>query len=347
MFETLRKAQQNAYGRKHISCDEQVKRFFPRKYRDYRTPVTMDEVKLYPDGLDCAVVADVLSVQEKEKNGRTYVVVKARDMSGTTFNVTYLGMRNVASWIASMADQPILFRGVFKYNPTFGFSAFNAEFYSDIVKNTKIVPVYSNIKGVADKTLKSHIFECVKQMEEETLPAYLRGGYPEVNDAIHSLHYPKAPEEIESAERRMVLDDLVYLKLESELLSGKQDCSFRFGKTDDMERMIASLPYSLTGDQRKTIDSIIADTAHGQTVRALIQGDVGCGKTIIAFSLMRCAAENGFQSILMAPTQILAMQHYEALMKLVPENEIGFFSGSVSKKEKDLLARKVKTGEIK
>ena len=117
-------------------------------------------------------------------------------------------------------------------------------------------------------------------------------------------------------------------------------------KRAEMDEMIQHLPYALTGDQKNTINAILESAKSGTSVRALIQGDVGCGKTIIAFSLMRCAKENGYQSILMAPTQILAEQHYKEFSKLVPPEEIAFLDGTVKASQKKKLLAGIKDGSL-
>ena len=119
-------------------------------------------------------------------------------------------------------------------------------------------------------------------------------------------------------------------------------------KTDLQKKIIANLPYTLTEGQANVIASVGQKLAHGDAVNALIQGDVSCGKTITAFLLLIQAAENGFQSAIMAPTVVLASQHYDELLKLLDGTGLkcAFLNGSLKKKEKDDILKKLASGEI-
>ena len=165
--------------------------------------------------------------------------------------------------------------------------------------------------------------ECLWECEKDTIPERLIGTYPGINDAIRMVHTPGEIWESKTGNARLILDDIVYVKAVQRISAGPDGAGYPFFKTEKTRDMIERLPYALTGDQKETILSIIQMTRERKRVHALIQGDVGCGKTIIAFSLMMCAFENGYQSVLMAPTQILAGQHYEELKKLVPVGSHG------------------------
>lgn len=348
MYESLKTAQKNAYKKKGIESDEEILRFLPRKYKDYRVPglLPANAYSVPEEGLDMAVPAQLVSVKTNEKNGRPYTTVKAKDRAGTEFSAMFMNTERVAGYIASFAGTEILFMGVFKYDRKFGYSTFNPTWTANVSQNLKIVPVYSKIKGVADQTARMHLNADIYKGEEDTIPYRLSSGLIKINDAFQKVHHPETLDDIKTGTERLVLDDLVYMKAVMKETAGKQKTAISFKKRDGMDAMINRLPYALTNDQKKTIDTIIENTKKGVTVNALVQGDVGCGKTIIAFLLMRCAAENGFQSVLMAPTQILAEQHYNELKTLVSPEKIAFFSGSVKAKDKREMIEKIKDGSI-
>lgn len=349
MIESLRTAQINAYKKKGIECDKELVRFLPRKYKDYREAATLPKVtSTMPDeGLDIAVPAMVVSIKDNQKNGRPYTTVKAKDRNGTEFSAIFMNMTRIGGYIASYSAQESLFMGTFKYDPVFGYSTFNPAWSPDVENNLKIIPVYSKVKGVADHTLESHVDSLIYKGEEDSIPLRLSDGLTRINNALEMVHKPKTMYDVKCGQERLILDDLVYMKAVMKEANNRQKTHVVFDKRDEMDKMIQNLPYPLTNDQKNTIDIIIENTKKGITENALIQGDVGCGKTIIAFSIMRCAAENGYQSILMAPTQILAEQHYAGLKEVVPAEDIAFFSGNTKAKEKREMLGKIKAGDAK
>lgn len=248
--------------------------------------------------------------------------------------------------MASMAGQEMLFMGTFKYNPIFGYSSFNPTWSTHIQEDLIIHPQYSKIKGMADDKMLANLDACLFKGEVDTIPVRLIAGYPGINDALRMIHHPSDPGMPAAGMARMILDDLVYMKAELAVNDVRTSSSVCLTKRTEMDAMIQHLPYALTGDQKNTINAILESAKSGISVRALIQGDVGCGKTIIAFSLMRCAKENGYQSILMAPTQILAEQHYKEFSKLVPPEEIAFLDGTVKASQKKKLLAGIKDGSL-
>ena len=346
MFENLKTIHKNAYAKKGITCDEQVVRFYPRKYKDYRTPALLKKEHFPESGLDLAVPGIIDTVKESVKNGRKITTVKAKDREGTPFSAVFMNMRNIAGWMASMAGQEMLFMGTFKYNRIFGYSSFNPTWSTHIQEDLIIHPQYSKIKGMADDKMLANLDACLFKGEVDTIPVRLIAGYPGINDALRMIHHPSDPGMPAAGMARMILDDLVYMKAELAVNDVRTSSSVCLTKRTEMDEMIQHLPYALTGDQKNTINAILESAKSGTSVRALIQGDVGCGKTIIAFSLMRCAKENGYQSILMAPTQILAEQHYKEFSKLVPPEEIAFLDGTVKASQKKKLLAGIKDGSL-
>lgn len=346
MFENLKTIHRNAYAKKGITCDEQVVRFYPRKYKDYRTPALLKKEHFPESGLDLAVPGIIDTVKESVKNGRKITTVKAKDREGTPFSAVFMNMRNIAGWMASMAGQEMLFMGTFKYNRIFGYSSFNPTWSTHIQEDLIIHPQYSKIKGMADDKMLANLDACLFKGEVDTIPVRLIAGYPGINDALRMIHHPSDPGMPAAGMARMILDDLVYMKAELAVNDVRTSSSVCLTKRTEMDAMIQHLPYALTGDQKNTINAILESAKSGISVRALIQGDVGCGKTIIAFSLMRCAKENGYQSILMAPTQILAEQHYKEFSRLVPPEEIAFLDGTVKASQKKKLLAGIKDGSL-
>ena len=349
MIENLTAVKRNALIKKGLDTDYKVRRYFPTKYIDYRTPGILTRDVHGDDGVKTAIIGDIQSITPKMKNGKEIVTVKCVEQgTGTPFNVTLMHIWNAANKIAVCYGAPVVFMGTFKYSPIFGFSTFNPIWSSDIEGSLRIHTHYPKIEKVADYTWQEELKTALEEGEEETIPENLRPGYCEINEALRKIHYPVDENDINEGKKRIILDDLVYLNSELNKMRAEGTSSgFVLEKRDKVDETVRSLPYSLTNGQRNTVDTLISEASAGKKINALVEGDVGCGKTIVAFLLMICAVENGYQSVVMAPTQILAGQHLEGLSELVGRENIAYFDASLTKKQKLELAKKVKSGELR
>ena len=345
MFESLTERQKTAYAKKKITNDELLRRFLPSAYKDFRTPVLLSRTHLPAEGEEIAVIGYVKKVSAKEMNNRKLCTVSAEGLDHVPFSVTYTNMRGIRKWFQSQIRRPVCFMGKFTWSQVYGYTAFQSAVSSNLHVYPRLVPIYPKVYGISKNKFRAQMKECLWECEKDTIPERLIGTYPGINDAIRMVHTPGEIWESKTGNARLILDDIVYVKAVQRISAGPDGAGYPFFKTEKTRDMIERLPYALTGDQKETILSIIQMTRQGKRVHALIQGDVGCGKTIIAFSLMMCAFENGYQSVLMAPTQILAGQHYEELKKLVPEEEIAFFTGSIKDKDRQQLVSDVKEGK--
>ena len=347
VYQNLRTAHKNAYARKNITGDPAILRWIPRRYNDYSKETRLKDADFSSGSADLAVIGRISSIEKRNTNGKALTVVKAVDPDGTKFNITFINARNIAGYLAAISAREILFMGSFRHHPIYGYSIFNPTFTDHITESLKIYPIYSKIKGVADSTFAEHVALCIQDGEEETVPEDMRIGYPDINTAFTKVHFPKVMEDAKAGEKRLILDDLVYFRLMIKNRDRRRASSFKLTKNAETIDLMDHLPFQLTGDQRKTILDIMEKAGSGSRVNALVQGDVGCGKSIVAFMLMRCAAENDFQSVIMAPTQILAQQHYLELSKIVPKEEIAYYDGNVKAAKRAEMTRGIQNRDIK
>lgn len=347
MFETLNTKHKNAYATRHVYNDYQMRRLIPYKYKDYSHESRLKRTDFSNGPVDIAVIGMVSSITPKESKGRAMTIVKAKDGDGTPFTITYMNRNNVAPWLASISGRPVLFTGAFSHDVIYGYSAFNADFTSDIEHNLRIVPVYTKIKNLAAKTMLTHIHQALEDKENETIPANLRGQYPDINTALTMAHVPQTMDDTITGKARLILDDLVYFRLSMQMAYTSSPTRFVLKKTDETQDFIQTLPYALTGGQKNAIDGILNDCQSGTRSNTLIQGDVGCGKTIVAVCVMKCFEENGYQSILMAPTQILASQHYEELCRYIAPEKIAYFDGTIKESVRKEYNERIASGEIR
>ena len=231
---------------------------------------------------------------------------------------------------------------------------YRPEVYEALLK--RMQPVYGQTKGLSNKTITSAMEQALslRVMEKDYLPAGLRvsNELAEYNFAIEHIHFPEDQADLMAARKRLVYDEFfLFLLAVRRLKESREDLksSFIFEKDTESRRLEAALPYALTEAQKRTLSQVYADLKSGKVMNRLIQGDVGSGKTIIAVLALVSAAENGFQGALMAPTEVLAKQHYETVEAMFRKYDVPFcavlVTGSMTAKEKRLAYEKIASNE--
>lgn len=225
-------------------------------------------------------------------------------------------------------------------------------------------PIYSSTEKLTSHGLHSKgiqklmltLLSEIKQPIEECFPPEILSEYRLMNKtkALKIIHQPASEEEVQQARFRLKFEELFFLQLE--LLVRKQITTLK-SKGYVMEEVGAPflnfyenhIPFELTGAQKRVLKEIRKDVRSGHHMNRLLQGDVGSGKTLVALLTMLMGVGNGFQAAMMAPTEILAIQHYESLSEMLSEMniEIGLLTGSTKKKERTVLHEKLQSGEIK
>lgn len=183
----------------------------------------------------------------------------------------------------------------------------------------KIVPLYPLTEGLTQKVVQSVMENAIKEAGrlEEYIPEHIRSKYniAEINFAMHNIHFPDNFESYSIARRRFVFEELLILQLA--LFNRKRDdAQYRgavFKNLKAVREFTDTLPFPLTGAQKRTLNEICSDMRSGKMMNRLVQGDVGSGKTAVAAAAIYLAVKNGFQAAMMAPTEILASQHFETL----------------------------------
>ncbi len=220
----------------------------------------------------------------------------------------------------------------------------------------KIVPIYPLTEGLSSKLFRRVILNALDIYGthiQDALPAAIRRKHQLVHlkDALHTIHNPSSLKDIDVARKRLVVEEFLYLQLGLTLqkLSTKQEVGFS-NKIDSslLEDIQNRLPFQLTNAQNKVIHEIWNDMSRPYPMNRLVQGDVGSGKTVVAFAAMLAAVKCGHQVALMAPTEILASQHATNLEKLFADHniEIGLLIGKMRKKERTQLLDKVLCGTL-
>ncbi|MBO6214745.1 MAG: ATP-dependent DNA helicase RecG [Lachnospiraceae bacterium] len=205
-------------------------------------------------------------------------------------------------------------------------------------------PVYPLTKGLKNTNLEKAVAAILKNGRiQEYLPEELlkKRGLIEMDEAVRRIHFPKSEEELREAGKRLSYNEFFDFLLRVELEKGNTEKvlnEFNFDSSEDYEKAYKSLPFELTDGQKEALKEMREDLKGEYISQRLIQGDVGSGKTIIAFLIMLLAVENGYKAAIMAPTEVLAGQHYETFKKYILDFSLSYpvylLTGSMKQKEK-------------
>lgn len=333
----------------------------PRKYYyfDKTYPLQFDEnikAMMY-DGEFVAFEGECIQVASEYKVEKKISLLKVRIKDKYTHNILYInfiGMYNLKNYLDICLQKNVIVGGKLQYNEQYRtFSMLNPVVFSlDIKKYKKIIPIYSKFKGISEEMYLRYVKESFSTEINEIVPNQIIKKYnlPTFIEGARYLHYPNSKQDIDNGTKRAVFQDLLYFCCIQEYnrLKSNPVSDYKFTNREKTDLMISQLPFALTSGQKAAIDEIINTASNGERISAMIQGDVGSGKTIVAFSLMFAAVENGYQAVLMAPTTVLAKQHYEelALMAKRYGYNTALLTGETKGKELKFIVENIKNGKI-
>lgn len=214
-----------------------------------------------------------------------------------------------------------------------------------------IYTAYEKIRGISESNFERIINDCLEHATiPDKVPRELLHKYNLMpkDEAIREMHKPSSVEQIKRAKYRLNMDDLLYFALQLEEKNRNLPAGSAYGihSLATTTKIIENLPFQLTKDQKSAYEELVNRIRSGKRLNALIQGDVGCGKTILAFLLMFVMADNGFQSVLLAPTQVLASQHYNELKEMAAPYDIDvvYIANGLKKKEREAILKSIEDG---
>ena len=325
--------------------------YYPRNYDAFEAPVDIADLE---EGTVKAVSAAVCSgVYVTSAKGRQIITASINDSSGKLsviwFNMPYL--RTVLK-----RGSQFVFRGrIVRKQSHLEMEhpeVFTPAAYGEILHSLQ--PVYGLTGGLSNKTVTKMIHQLLKNlpMYSEFLPEEIRERYQlaDINYALRTIHFPGNMEELLLSRKRLVFDEFLLFILSIQMMKEKNEETpnyFPIQKTWVTEQIIENLPYSLTNAQLNTWHEIERDMSGQALMSRLIQGDVGSGKTVVACIMLLAAIENGYQAAIMAPTEILAQQHYNNLVKwLTPLGlSVELLIGSISKKQRTVSETNLRNGQ--
>ncbi|WP_199117254.1 ATP-dependent DNA helicase RecG [Pedobacter sp. ASV28] len=347
-----------------FSTYEHLLSHYPFRYIDRTRFYKINE--LLPDMPLIQVVGKIMTKETIGEKHKKRIVAKFADDTGTMELVWFQSLKWVEEHIYR-GNNYIAFGKPNFFNGSFSISHPDLETYprqnGSVTGNLTLQPIYNSTEKLKKAFLDSkgiqkliyHIIELHINEIRETLPKYILDKYKLIGrkEAIINIHFPANTNMLQQAERRLKFEELFFIQLQ--LLYNKHLRSLKFKgslfqnvgeKVNTFYNEI--IPFDLTNAQKRVIKEIRLDTQRGSQMNRLVQGDVGSGKTVVALMSMLLANDNGYQACMMAPTEILARQHYESLVGMLKGElvKVGLLTGSTTKKQRTILHQQLENGEI-
>ncbi|MBQ9517413.1 MAG: ATP-dependent DNA helicase RecG [Eubacterium sp.] len=321
--------------------------FYPRKYQDWSKNVSVLDA---PEGEVVAIKATMVTPVKESLIRKGMTLYKCNFSDGqNVIHVTLFNNKYLAKALRTF-DEYILYGKVEK---SFTSASMTSPQIEKLEDADGIHPIYSatdklNSRAIA-KVVKTAL-DAIPHIDD-TLTEEIRQRYNlcSLDFAIREIHFPTDSKNIEIARHRLIFEELLTLQLGLLKLKDKKETQNDLQlKTDCTDEFCALLPFELTNAQKRTIAECVADMQSGNAMNRLIQGDVGSGKTAVAAAVMYSAVKSGYQCAMMAPTEILATQHFESLSKLFDGTglRVALLTGSTKAKEKREIKAALMDGEI-
>lgn len=335
-----------------ISTVSDLLSFYPIAFENWTDVRKICNLK---PGMKCALLLSLLNVRNHFLRGqkKTMMRLKASDESGV-IEIIYFNSK-FYQHKSFVTGRFYAFYGRISEDKNGIIQMVNPDF-QDMSQNAElgIIPVYSTIKGISQNMFRGLIKQALStDIEvEETLPEFIISDNKlcSRNFAIRNIHFPENREAYAAAKYRLIYEELLFFQL-GLFMKGNTRCNqggIAYLADKSMDDFLDRLSFQLTDAQRRVLTEINRDMEADISMQRLLQGDVGSGKTVIAAAALYKAAKNGWQGVLMVPTELLAMQHFESFSKLFGGSDIniGFLSSHLSAAKKRSVIDKVKNHEI-
>ena len=311
------------FGKLGVKTVRDLLYFFPRRHLDYSK---MKFISQLTEGEEQTIVANVWQAQETRPGGRRSTEAIVGDETGNIrvvwFNQPYLAKKLTTNARIMLSGRVSLYKG----RHVFQSPEWEIMEGQDLIHTARLVPVYPLTQGLRPRQVRKLMKEFIDSWAGQVtdfLPAGLRKrlNLLELPAAISQAHYPEDEATKDKARVRLAFDELFLLQLG--VMSKKRDWQesrpgSRFDiKQPIVDKFLGSLPFALTAAQNKTLKEILADLGQSKPMSRLLQGEVGSGKTVVAAAALLVAAANGYQGAFMAPTEILAEQHFATISQLL------------------------------
>jgi ATP-dependent DNA helicase RecG len=351
----MRKAMLDALTRVGVQTIRDLLYYFPRAHYDYTDTRSISRLRV---GTKTTLVGTIRDVRNNYTRGKVVITTAAiEDDTGVVavrwFNQPYLTQQLTVGARIAITGEPDVNNGRITFVPR------DYELIKDLelTHAARLVPVYPLTKGLYQRSLRQLIYRVVEEYAgvlEDFLPDVirLRHGLPSLHDSIGQYHFPVDLRQKVQVQRRLAFDELLLIQLGLLMRKARwrqpQAASAIPVDPETHDRFRLSLPFSLTAAQARVIAEIFADMGGPAPMSRLLQGDVGSGKTVVAAAALLQAARAGKQGVLMAPTEILAEQHFSTLRALLDPFDVRceLLTGSMTKAQKRQMREMVATGTV-
>lgn len=367
-----------------IKNTKDLLRYYPYSYVDRNSLMSVEEIKdllkykkqSEDDNLEFAsfsfyqefsVVGQIIAKDVKQFGKKKLLTLLVRDDKGgkATVNfwqrINYFSGHLLVGELITVNGKPDLD----KYGLTFTHPSIDKidKEFRDYYEQGKILPKYSitsemQIVGITQNILRRAISEIIEEEIDKLVDAFddnfiNKHKLLDIKQAVYNIHLPKNKDELQKAIYRMKFDEMFFyqlVRLESKFISISNNLPLPINSKSELARnVLNSLPFKLTADQKSVLNDIVQDIQQGKIINRLIQGDVGSGKTIVTLLIFLMIIENGYQTIFMAPTELLAEQHFKTISKFLEglDIDIVLLTGTIKGKKREPILEKMKNGQAK
>lgn len=342
------------YAKLGIYTISDLLEYYPRTYDVVEDAVTADKVT---EDSVCAVAGVITKRPVMAPSSKLQILSATLNENGASLKLVWFRMPFLRNKLS--VGSRFIFRGrvvrkreglVMEQPKIYTFAEY------DRIKGT-MQPVYALTKGITSQSIAKMMKQALEilNLQKDRLPRQVREKYSlaEYNYAIQCIHFPIKKEDLIYARKRLVFDEFFSFLLKIRSMKDNEELKenhFDLSKNEKTKALCDSLPYKLTNAQQKVYKEIENDMLSGHVMNRLVQGDVGSGKTILALLALVRVMENGYQGALMAPTEVLAKQHYESVIQMFEAAGLDFrcclLTGSLSAKEKRNIHDRIMLGQF-
>lgn len=350
------------FNRLGVTTTDELLEYYPRAYDSYIMPLCLDEVDstVGIPAIEGVIMSEPTLVRVKHLQ---VLSVYIKDCKGARIKCTWFNMPYLRSSLR--VGNRLIFRGMLKWDKNMSNATIEQPAVFTIEEYEKklgvLQPVYSLTKGLSNNLVTKTVKQALDMLgnDEASMTDYLpeaireRAGLMGYLEAVRTVHFPTDKEKVIAARRRLIFDEFFIFLLALRSFkdnSGAVRSDYIISGHSQSDSLAEKLPYRLTEAQQKVVAEIRTDMRSGRMMNRLVQGDVGCGKTIIAFMAMIDVVEAGYQGALMVPTEVLAKQHYENLMEIKEKYKLKvnpvLLTGSTTGANKKKIYAQIESGEI-
>ena len=345
-----------------VSTTDELLEYYPRTYDEYKNPMLIEEVDttVGMPAIEGVVVSEPTLVKAKHLQ---ILSVYIKDKKGFKIKCTWFNMPYLRA--ALKMGSHLILRGMIRWDKNMKNATleqpniYTVEEYNE--KLGTLQPVYSLTKGLSNNLVTKTVKQALNMLEGNVLlngdylPSVIkeRAGLMGYIDAVKAVHFPENKEKVIEARKRLIFDEFFIFLMALRSFKDNTDIVYSKYIIDDnssSDNLMNKLPYSLTSAQLKVIEEVRQDMKSGKMMNRLVQGDVGCGKTIVAFMALADVVSAGYQGALMVPTEVLAKQHYENLINMKEKYGLKInpilLTGSVSTANKRKIYAQIESGDI-